>query len=766
MGAGFFLAPKQRTLARDSRVGTWGGPLDAVAFHLLMAAVVWAPWPLGSNRPWSTALLGMLLWAGVGFATAGRLAGVAAVRSLPAGWAVPVAGLVGFASLVALQLIPGLGEGSRALSIDLYSTRQYLFTTLVYVGAWALVLLTVTSSQRAGRLLAAVLAAGILQAVAAVLLYSSGASYRLWFETFEQGGRATGTFVNPDHLAGYMELALSAGTGWLLSQFGRGRSAEGGGWRGRSLRVLTFVLSSKMLLRLLLVVLVICLVLTHSRMGNGSFFIALLLIGSLVAGRSQRLRRPALWVVASMALVDVFIIGQWVGLDRVVQRMKDTSVVSAPSDAVAFGRTSPAVAPPREESIQQRLEVPMLSLQLVVLKPWLGHGGGTYYTVVPSIKHAGLALYWDHAHNDYVQVASDTGLVGLALWLVAGAATAWRAWQLLPDRQRRHAPRLRCRRADGAGLHGHAQHGGLQPAHPGQRVDVHRAAGGGMGGARRRHAAATLGHSTPARRLGVGRSVTTDRRPVRRTAWLLVALAWPVAGWVFFEGQRTARADWASVAARQQVVRWVSGEATPAGSDDWKAAHDAIQRSLELVPDSPEMQERMGDVYSVAGQVDWANDGLRNEHFRRAAAYYEASLALRPSEPGTWAMLAAARQAIHASPASVQQAWAEALKLRALRRARATDAHAGDARRLGHGQPCHARLGQGAVRPCRPGPAGRDQCVGRALWADIQTRRLIGGAVTGCMPTIRHRYLELEVNTLYRQPAESPSPLLHSAGSG
>ena len=157
--------------------------------------------------------------------------------------------------------------------------------------------------------------------------------------------------------------------------------------------------------------------------------------------------------------------------------------------------------------------------------------------------------------------------------------------------------------------------------------------------------------------------MTAGHWPVRWTPWLLAALAWPMAGWVFFEGQRTARADWASAAARQHVVRWVSGAAAPSDTDEWEAARSAIQHSLNLVPDSPEMQERMGDVYSVAGQVSWANDRLRNDYFKRAAAHYESAVALRPSESGTWAMLAAARQAMRASPASVQQAWAQARKL-------------------------------------------------------------------------------------------------------
>ena len=408
---------------------------DVAAFSLLLVTLVWAPWPLGSNRPWSLAILGMLVWLGVGLAVAARLAGGGAPRSLPAGWVVPMAALAGFASLVALQLLPGLGPAGGPLSIDPFSTRRYLFATLLYAGAWALVMLTVTSRERAARLLGAVLLAGVLQATAAVALYSAGASYTLWFAEFNQGDRAMGTFVNPDHLAGYMELALSAGFGWLIAQFVGGAGLKSGGWRANVVLVLTFLLSPKMLLRLLLVILVITLVMTHSRMGNGAFFLALLMVGALVAARSQRLRRPALWLVASMAVIDIFIVGQWVGLDRVVQRMKDTSVSTASQAAVAFGRV-PATAPQyREESIQQRLEVPLLSLRLVALRPWLGHGGGTYYTAIPPFKRDGLPGYWDHAHNDYVQVASDTGLVGLALWLTVGLATALRALRMLPDGQ-------------------------------------------------------------------------------------------------------------------------------------------------------------------------------------------------------------------------------------------------------------------------------------------------------------------------------------------
>ena len=341
--------------------------------------------------------------------------------------------LVGFGAVVGLQLLPGLSAAGSPLSIEPFATQQYLFLTLVYLGAWMLVLLTVTTPARAAQLLMAIAATGVMQAAVAVMLQYSNARYLFFFEDFDQRGRATGTFVNPDHLAGYMELCLAAGIGWLISRVKLSQPPTAKNrWQSQLKGLLSFFLSPSMLLRLVLVTMVIALVMTHSRAGNGAFFIALLLLGVVVAIRSPALRRPALWLVASMAVVDLFVVGQWVGLDRVVERMSDTAQASMPAEGV-FGRG--AGQPAREQSLAERLEVPRLAVPLVAEAPWLGHGGGTFYTAFPPHKPAGFPLYWDHAHNDYVQVASDTGLIGLLLWVGIGIFTARRALWLLADRR-------------------------------------------------------------------------------------------------------------------------------------------------------------------------------------------------------------------------------------------------------------------------------------------------------------------------------------------
>lgn len=415
---------------------------DRIAFALLLLLLLWAPLPLGSNRPWALALLGIAVWCALAL-----LLGAAAWTGQARVWARLTPGAAGaallaaFALLLVGQLLGAQGAPWAAgwRTADVALTLPYLYTTLVYLGVYLLVLATCGRPQRVRWVLGTVAAAGVLQATLAVLLLASGARYQLFFTDFHQAGRASGTFPNPDHLAGHMQLGLSAAVGLILSQL---RGGEGAGdWKRRVRVLMQFVLSPKMLLRLTMLLMVVALVMTHSRMGNAAFFASLMLVGALLAARSRTLRRPALWLVGSMALVDLVVIGQWVGLDRVAQRMAGTLEATQAQWAGPAGDAGDAAgaggiglpAPSHEQSLQERLQIPRAALPLVLSGPWLGHGGGTFVLAMPAVKPPGFAHYWDHAHNDFVEIAVDTGWVGLGLLLALAGVTLWRAVPTLAD---------------------------------------------------------------------------------------------------------------------------------------------------------------------------------------------------------------------------------------------------------------------------------------------------------------------------------------------
>jgi len=92
----------------------------------------------------------------------------------------------------------------------------------------------------------------------------------------------------------------------------------------------------------------------------------------------------------------------------------------------------------REESLEERLFAARYALGMVKERPLLGFGGGTFHSAFPRFKGEHPLGLYEHAHNDYVEVAADTGLPGLLLLLTLVAASLWRAVRALSDRSEPH----------------------------------------------------------------------------------------------------------------------------------------------------------------------------------------------------------------------------------------------------------------------------------------------------------------------------------------
>jgi hypothetical protein len=68
-----------------------------------------------------------------------------------------------------------------------------------------------------------------------------------------------------------------------------------------------------MRLRLLLIIMVIGLVLTRSRMGNSAFFAAMLIVGAMAIVLARKTAPQTIVLIASLVIIDVLVIGTWVG---------------------------------------------------------------------------------------------------------------------------------------------------------------------------------------------------------------------------------------------------------------------------------------------------------------------------------------------------------------------------------------------------------------------------------------------------------------------
>lgn len=417
----------QPTVTAQGVVETRSHINDRGLFWALIALLCWAPLPIGSNRAWSMAILvawSQLLVLGAMYVWR-RQPALAMARLHQFRW--PIALLGAFVGLLWIQFMPlpegilGLlspetlavekGVARYTLSLDASASERYFMLGYAYFSVFLVTLLTVRDGRRIDQLAGALVLNGLFQACLGILLFSVGAAYRIFFTDIFHT-RVIGSYVYHNHFAGYMEICLSVGIGLMLARLGA-QPSRTGDWRNKAASALAFILSPQMRLRVMLVVMVIALVLTRSRMGNTSFFAALLLVGLLSLLLSRRMAPATVGLIFSLVIIDAAVIGTWVGLEKVVARIQETTLQNAPGS--------------QEESVEQRLDVSRKTLDLIRDFPAFGTGGGSFYNAYVRYKNPAIPVYFDHTHNDYLEIAADNGLIGVGLlsgFVLVSAAAA------------------------------------------------------------------------------------------------------------------------------------------------------------------------------------------------------------------------------------------------------------------------------------------------------------------------------------------------------
>ena len=417
---------------------------DRLVYWGFLSLLVWVPLPLGSNRTWAVAILivfSQLLLLGSAYAWRNALP-EALARLARFKW--PLLLLASFFALVSFQLLPlpagllgllspetlAVKEGIAALqlSLDPEQTAIYAALSFAYFSCFLVAVLTIRGKERLGRLALVLVCSALLQALIGVALFSIRAKYQIFF--FEVNHkRVLGTYGYHNHMAGYMEMCLSIGIGLMLARLGSG---SGGGWQGgwkqKMQTAFEFLLSPKMRLRMMLIIIVIALVLTRSRMGNGGFFVAMLVVGLLSIVLSRKMAPATVGLIASLVIIDVVVVGSWVGVEKVVNRMQATAITQEGTAAAK------AAGGPIEESFELRAQAARYALDLVTDFPAFGTGAGTFYNSYIRYR-APRHYYWDHAHNDYVEIAADNGLIGLGILGIFVMLTAAKAIQVLRKRR-------------------------------------------------------------------------------------------------------------------------------------------------------------------------------------------------------------------------------------------------------------------------------------------------------------------------------------------
>lgn len=244
-------------------------------FYSLCTLIIYAPIPLGANRIWASSTLDFFIFS----LFLGHLFFTFKDNKnfLPPRYSLAVLAPLSITALwLVLQIMPSLGtffgRSFSTLSFDPSLTHIMLLKTLALtLFAW-LVFYYVNNRALLYKFALAILLSGLLQALYASWLNLNEGMISPIF-SIPYSTAAVGSFIYKNQLANYLALCLSIGIGVLISQL----SLKGSGYQVRhKVRDIALVLlSSKMLIRLSLIIMIIALILTRSRMGNSAFFLAL-----------------------------------------------------------------------------------------------------------------------------------------------------------------------------------------------------------------------------------------------------------------------------------------------------------------------------------------------------------------------------------------------------------------------------------------------------------------------------------------------------------
>jgi O-antigen ligase len=211
----------------------------------------------------------------------------------------------------------------------------------------------------------------------------SGLVYGFW-RPHDAGARPLGPFINRNHAGTWSLLLLFLVFGCLQWRRAVSSPARGWSWRARLAHALDG--------RSLVLVLSTCLLVVNIAAGaSRSTMLALACAAgyvALAAPRHEGVRRSSLWPGA-IALAAALGVIAYADLDRLLSRMDET----------------------RQLGLAHRVAIWRDSLGIIGDFPLTGTGAGTFSNAMRLYQTNDRTYFWNEAHNHYLQVAAEGGLL-------------------------------------------------------------------------------------------------------------------------------------------------------------------------------------------------------------------------------------------------------------------------------------------------------------------------------------------------------------------
>lgn len=293
--------------------------------------------------------------------------------------------------------VPAVGvlrdSGWLTLSIYPHATLLTWMRLLAYLAGFIIAAFVFDSRKRRSLIVRTLIAIGIFEAAYGSFQYLTGwqkiFAYRKEFYT----EMATGTYINHNHYAGVLELTLPFLVGSIFYYFQMWRDNRRRGLLGRNQPGSSAGFQA-LVYAFLVVVMLVGLLFSRSRGGILGAIFSLFFIALLA---QVRVRRKT-WLLGLFGFLVVAVgYGLWIGLGPALTRFEELGLGTQ-----EFGTAT-------------RLSFSRDALAIIRDYGWTGTGLGTFAVAFRHYQSAWVTYFVDHAHNDYVEFAVETGWVGAAL---------------------------------------------------------------------------------------------------------------------------------------------------------------------------------------------------------------------------------------------------------------------------------------------------------------------------------------------------------------
>jgi O-antigen ligase len=378
--------------------------IEVVIATGLLLAVVFTALAHGAVEAWSVAVFELiiasllLLWT-IKVLIDGRLKVAIPAATFP------------IAALLIIGLIQAVaftgGDGRRlSLSKDVEATRGAV-TVLFYLLASFIIAANFFNTRRRLQALASFLIIyGLGMAVFSLVQHFAWDGRFYWLRSNTQTVSPFGSFVSHNHFAGYMEMLMPVPVALAIARVARGE-------------VVVFYLFAGVMMG-------IAIITSLSRGGMISLLASMIFLAAVglrrpdhsgASSKSERLktaeslkprllraaRHPALIVLVVLTAIGAGVLVT--GREAVIKRLTS-------------GRLAGDAQPEAETFFSSRGWIWQDTISMIRANPITGVGLGAYQTAYPLYSRADGSLTVSYAHNEYLQVLADGGILG-------GAVAAW-----------------------------------------------------------------------------------------------------------------------------------------------------------------------------------------------------------------------------------------------------------------------------------------------------------------------------------------------------